>query len=277
VIYGLPEQRRLASGGGLGLFGMLALALLLFAGGLLIGRWSGSAPRAPVAQRNPAGSPGAQAPAGQAATTPERAAPVSRPVTVNGEQVWSGRTASGVPVGWDRSEAGAIGAATNYTATLASSDLMFDAAKRRAAVDAVAAPQARDRLQRDMEDQAKVIAASLLGIKDPDKALAQIDPKKVIFQTIPVRYHLDLYDGTRARVSVWQTGVGGYQDSSLPPQEAWGVTAVQLEWTGKDWKQTSATVTDGPVPVADSNPPTPAPDLIHEVQQFKEYHYAPGP
>jgi hypothetical protein len=292
VIYKLPEQRRLGVGGGLGLFALLAIALVLFVGGLLIGRWTGASAPSPAAQRT--GAPGA-AQAGQAgqaagnpsattagsatgsaASTGEGSASATRPLTVNGEQVWSGRTVSGVPVGWDHSEAGAVGAATNYTSALASSELMFDPSRRSAAVAAVAAPQARDRLARDLEDQARVIAASFFGLTDPDKALAQIEQSKVIFQTIPVRYHLDAYDGTRARVSIWQTGVGGYQGSSLPPQEAWGMTTVRLQWIDKDWKELSATVKDGPVPVADSNPPTPASDLLREVQQFKEYHYAPG-
>lgn len=277
MIYSLPEQRRPGSPGGFGLFGLLALALALFAGGLAIGRWTGSAPDRPVAaQRDTA----AEAPAATSATpsgsAPTRAVPASRPLTVNGERVWSGRTVNGVPVGWDHSEAGAVGAATNYTAALASSDLMFDADRRAAAVDTVAAPQARQRLARDLEDQAKLVAASFFGIEDAEAALAKVVASKVVFQTIPVRYRLDAYDGASARVSIWQTGVGGYQDSSLPPQEAWGLTTVQLQWIDNDWKETGATVTDGPVPVADSNPPTPAPELIQELQQFKDYHYAPA-
>ncbi|HZD72588.1 MAG TPA: hypothetical protein VE776_01640 [Actinomycetota bacterium] len=279
VIYSLPEQRRPGSPGGFGLFGLLAIALALFAGGLMIGRWTGAAPR----QQTPAAQRGAtpRAPAVTSASTPARAAPAqaspaSRPLTVNGERVWSGRTVNGVPVGWDHSEAGAVGAATNYTAVLASSELMFDDARRGAAVETVAAPQARARLARELENQAKLIAASFFGIQDADAALAEVVASKVVFQTIPVRYRLDAYDGDSARVSIWQTGVGGYQDSSLPPQEAWGMTTVRLQWIDHDWKETGATVTDGPVPVADSNPPTPAPDLIHELQQFKDYHYAPA-
>jgi hypothetical protein len=278
VIYSLPEQRRPGAPGGFGLFGLLALALALFAGGLLIGRWTGAAPQqAPAAQRGTT----PQAPVATSASTPAqgaptRAVPASRPLTVNGERVWSGRTVNGVPVGWDHSEAGAVGAATNYTAALASSELMFDDARRSAAVDTVAAPRARARLARDLENQAKLIAASFFGMQDADAALARVAASKVVFQTIPVRYRLDAYDGDSARVSIWQTGVGGYQDSSLPPQEAWGMTTVRLEWIDNDWKETGATVTDGPVPVADSNPPTPAPDLIHELQQFKDYHYAPA-
>jgi hypothetical protein len=278
VIYSLPEQRRPGTPGGFGLFGLLALALALFAGGLAIGHWTGSAPRSKATDQRAAAPRSTTATTAQAPadTAPATAVPASRPLTVNGERVWSGRTVNGVPVGWDHSEAGAVGAATNYTAALASSELMFDAGRRSAAVETVAAPQYLDRLRGDLEDQAKVIAASFFGMKDADQALAQVQASKVVFQTIPVRYRLDSYDGANAQVTIWQTGVGGYQDSSLPPQEAWGMTTVRLQWIDKDWKETGATVTDGPVPVADSNPPTPAPDLIHELQQFKDYHYAPA-
>jgi hypothetical protein len=275
VIYGLPEQRRLGTGGGgLGLFGMLALALLLFAGGLLIGHWTGVAPRSPAAAPA-AATPGATTPQLGAGTSAP-ATPIPRTAQANGEQVWSGRIRSGlVPVGWAHSEAGAVGAATNYTAVL-SSEVLFDAAKRRLAVEAIAAPAARARLQRELDATAKTVAAALTRGTGVAGASAALDPDKVIFQTIPVRYRVESYDGTRARVAIWTTGVGGYEDSTLPVQEAWGVTTVGLQWIDKDWKETSATVQDGPVPVADDTPPTPAPILVGEAQRFKEYHYAPG-
>jgi hypothetical protein len=269
----MPEQRRRGAGGGLGLFGMLALALLLFAGGLLIGRWTGVAPQPAAAPSTPA-APGVTTPAAGAGTsTPATAVPGT--AQASGERVWSGRIRGGlVPVGWARSEAGAVGAATNYTAVL-SSEALFDAAKRRLAVEAIAAPEARARLQRELDATARTVAEALTRGAGA-KAGAALDPDKVIFQTIPVRYRVERYDGARARIAIWTTGVGGYQDSSLPVQEAWGVTTVELKWIDKDWKETSATVQDGPVPVADDTPPTPAPVLVGEAQRFKEYHYAPG-
>jgi hypothetical protein len=261
----MPEQRRLGSGGGnLGLFGMLALALVLFAGGLLIGRWTGVAPQSPATSRSPA------------ATTPQvgasaPATPVPATAQASGERAWSGRVKGGfVPVGWARSKAGAVGAATNYT-TVLSSEVLFDPAKRRLAVEAIAAPRARAQLLRDLDATARTVAAALTRGSG-----ASLDPSKVIFQTIPVRYRVERYDGTHARVAIWTTGVGGYQDSSLPVQEAWGVTTVELSWIDQDWKETSATVQDGPVPVADDSPPTPAPVLVGEAQRFKEFHYASG-
>jgi hypothetical protein len=274
VIYGLPEQRRLGAGGGLGLLGVLALALLLFAGGLLIGRWTSvTAPATPRTATAPqATTPGA------AASAPATALPFAG--ERSGEQVWSGRIKGGVPVGWAHSEAGAVGAGTNYTAIL-SSELLFDPARRRRAVDAIAAPEARLRLQRELDAAARTVATALArgasgGEAGQALGPAALDPEKVIFQTIPVRYRVELYDGSRARIAIWTTGVGGYEDSSLPVQEAWGVTTVELKWIDKDWKETSATVQDGPVPVADDTPPTPAPVLVDEAQRFKEYHYAPG-
>jgi hypothetical protein len=260
------------------LFGMLALALLLFAGGLLIGRWTGAAPQAPATPRTAA--PETAAPrAGAGSAAPATAVPLAQ--EASGEQVWSGRVKGGVvPVGWARSEAGAVGAATNYTAVL-SSEVLFDAARRRLAIDTIAAPQARPRLRRELDAAARTVAAALARGASGAKAgqpldPASLDPDKVIFQTIPVRYRVELYDGSRARIAIWTTGVGGYEDSSLPVQEAWGVTTVELKWIDKDWKETSATVQDGPVPVADDTPPTPAPVLVNEAQRFKEYHYAPG-
>jgi hypothetical protein len=65
-----------------------------------------------------------------------------------------------VPVGWAYSQAGAIAAATNYTAVL-SSELLFDSAKRRLAVDTIAAPEARGQLQRALDATAKTVAAAL--------------------------------------------------------------------------------------------------------------------
>jgi hypothetical protein len=272
VIYGLPEQRRLGAGGGLGLFGMLVLALLLFAGGLLIGRWTGgTAPATPSAAAAPSAT-GSQAGTSAPATATPRAGAAS------GERVWSGRVKGGVvPVGWAHSEAGAVGAATNYTAVL-SSEVLFDAAKRHLVIDTIAAPEARLRLRRELDATARTVAAALARGATGLKSGEALDPEKVIFQTIPVRYRVELYDGSRARIAIWTTGVGGYgnQDSSLPVQEAWGVTTVELKWIDKDWKETSATVQDGPVPVADDTPPTPAAVLVDEAQRFKEYHYAPG-
>jgi hypothetical protein len=279
VIYGLPEQRRLGAGGGLGLFGILAIALVLFAGGLLIGRWTGATSQAPATPRT-ATAPQATTPG---ASAPATAAPQA--AQASGDRVWSGRLEGGfVPVGWAHSEGGAIAAATNYVAVL-SSEVLFDPAKRQLAVAAVAAPQARVRLQRELDDSAKTVAAALTrgaagvggtGAAAAAGAGAALDPGKLIFQTVPVRYRVELYDGARARVAIWTTGVGGYEGSSLPVQEAWGVTTVELEWIDKDWKEISATVQDGPVPVADDTPPTPAPVLVGEAQRFKEYHYAPG-
>jgi hypothetical protein len=194
------------------------------------------------------------------------------PIGVVGEPVWSGRMEGGiVPVGWAHSQAGAIAAATNYTAVL-SSELLFDSAKRRLAVDTIAAPEAREQLQRALDATAKTVAAALTRSMGGAAAVVTLDPEKVLFQTIPVRYRVDLYDGAHARISIWQTGVAGYQDSSLPAQEAWGVTTVELRWVDEDWKETGATVQDGPAPVADETP-TPTPVLIREAQRFKEYRY----
>lgn len=193
-----------------------------------------------------------------------------------GGQVWSGRMRDGVPVGWAHSPAGAIWAATSYTMAL-SSTLLFDEAKRRLAVDAIAAPEAHARLQRVLDVMARTVAAALTrGLVDNGPA-ATLDPAKVILQVIPVRYRLDRYSDSSAQVSIWQTGVAGYKDSSLPAEEAWGVTRVSLRWADTDWKEVSAAVADGPRPTADDARPTPTRAFVGEARRFREYRYAPGP
>jgi hypothetical protein len=211
------------------------------------------------------GEPGQAAPLGPAPQAP-----------TSGHQVWSGRMQGGVvPVGWAHSQDGAIAAATTYTVLL-SSKLLFDPSKRRLAVDVIAAPEARARLQAELEATASTVAASLLGETPQNGARQVLDSDKLVFQAIPVRYRVEAYDGTRARIAILMTGLGGYQDSPVPVQEAWGVTTVELRWIQADWKETGATLTDGPVPTADEPSTSAASALAGEVQRFQEYPLAPG-
>ena len=203
--------------------------------------------------------------------------PAARPpIVVNGDQVWSGQMRGGiVPVGWTHSPAGAVAAATNYTVVL-NSPLLFDDTQRSLAVDAIAAPAARERLQRSLNRTAKTLTAALTRGVDGTRTSMVVDPARLVFQAIPVRYHVDHYDAQHATVAIWMTGVAGYEGSSLPVQEAWGITTVQLEWAEGDWKETEAIVEDGPVPVADPTPPSSTSGLVGQAQRFNGYRYAPA-
>jgi hypothetical protein len=271
VLYRLPEQRRLGASGMPSLLAIVLLALVLFLGGLLVGRATTS--------RGTVASPPADAPATSAATaTADATAPdaATTPQAQTGEsaasRVGPRRVVSGVPVGYQHSEQGAVAAAANYARAL-SSPLILDRSSRRAAIDALAAPETRDRQQREF-DQAVASLAKVMGV-----TAGGAQDGTVLLRAIPVGWRLEEYTGDKATVAIWVTSVLGTLGGSpggMPVREAWGTTTVELRWVDGDWKQLDTTNKDGPVPIADTAPPTAASQLIPEAQDFKEFTYAPG-
>jgi hypothetical protein len=272
VLYRLPEQRRFGAGGMPGLVTLALLALVLFLGGLVVGRASmtrdqaggaASATTAPAVTTTPA--PGETATPGTAAAAPTQAAATSR--------VGPRRFEHGVGVGYARSQQGAVAAAANYSSVL-SSALILDTARRRAAIDTLAAPEAKAGLQKTF-DQAVASLRKGLGVTGADA-----DNVQVLMRAHPVGWKLDDYGGGSARVAIWVSGVTGSVGGAGPPvpiREGWGTTTVNLRWVKGDWKLVDSTTVDGPLPIADVSPPTPAPELVSKASEFKEFTYAPGP
>jgi hypothetical protein len=270
VLYRLPEQRRLGAGGLPGMLTITLLASVLFLGGLLVGR---------ATTRETAAGPPAAAPATSAATatpgatTPDAAAtPQAQAGGATAGGVGPRRVEHGVPVGYQHSQQGAVAAAANYAKVL-SSTLILEQASRRKAIDTLAAPEARGRLQRAF-DQAVAPLAKGLGV-----TAGSADTGTVLLRAVPVGWRMKQYSGDRATVAIWVTSVGGSLGDpprGMPVREVWGTTTVELRWVDGDWKQLDTTTTDGPVPIADTATPTEASQLIPEAQEFKEFTYAPG-
>ena len=272
VLYRLPEQRRFGAGGMPTLVTMVLLAVVLFLGGMVIGRASmtggrqgggaATATTAPGAAQTP--SPTVAASPGTAAAAPAEAAAATR--------VGPRRFEAGVGVGYAHSQQGAVAAAANFTRVL-SSDLILDTSRRRAAIAALAAPAAKARLQRTF-DQAVVSLRQGLGVSDSAN-----DGTQVLLRATPVGWRVEDYSDATAKVAIWVTSVGGSIGGTVaaPIREGWGTTTVELRWVGDDWKLAESTTTDGPVPIADVAPPTAAPELVDKANEFKEFTYAPGP
>jgi hypothetical protein len=273
VLYRLPEQRRFGAGGMPGLLTMALLAVVLFLGGLIVGRASmtsdqtgGAAPATTAAAATATPSPTVAATPGTAADAPTAAATATK-------EIGPRRVENGVKVGYAHSREGAIAAAANYTTAL-SSDLILDPARRKAAIDTLAAPEAKARLQKTF-NQAVASLRSGLGVTG-----AADDGAQVLLRGTPVGWRVEEYSDRTARVAIWVTSVGGSiggTDGPVPIREGWGTTTVDLRWAGGDWKQVDSTTTDGPVPIADVAPPTAAPELVSKASEFKEFTYAPGP
>ena len=166
-----------------------------------------------------------------------------------------------------------MAAAANYTRVL-SSTLILDTARRRQAIDTLAAPETRSRLKTTF-DQAVVSLQKGLGVTG-----AADDGTQVLLRATPVGWRVEQYGGGTARVAIWVTSVGGSiggAEGPVPIREGWGTTTVDLRWVKDDWKQVESITTDGPVPIADVAPPTAAPELVSQANEFKEFTYAPGP
>ena len=271
VLYRLPEQRRLGAGGMPTLLTLVLLAIVLFLGGVVIGRATMTRdPAAPAAPATTAAAPAAPAPTA-AATPQSTAAPRAQAAATGG--VGPSRVEHGVGLGYAHSQEGAVAAAANFTRVL-SSALILDTAQRRAAIDTLAAPEARARLQKTF-DQAVASIRAGLGMTG-----AAGDRAQVLLRATPVGWRIEHYDKGTARVAIWVTSVGGSlggDSGTVPIREGWGTTKVSLRWVGGDWKQVASTTTDGPVPIADVAPPTAAGELVTKANEFKEFTYAPGP
>jgi hypothetical protein len=267
VLYRLPEQRRFRAGGMPGLLTMVLGAIVLFLGGLAVGRATMTGDPTGAA---PATTAGAAAPAPTMAAPQATAAPEAAAAPATG--VGPRRVSQGVGVGYAHSQPGAVAAAANYTRAL-SSTLILDTARRRAAIDTLAAPEARARLQKTF-DQAVASIRAGLGVTG-----SAGDGAEVLLRATPVGWRVEHYDKGTARVAIWVTSVGGSVggSGSAPVREGWGTTTVSLRWVDGDWKQVASTTTDGPVPIADVAPPTAAGELVSKANEFKEFTYAPGP
>jgi hypothetical protein len=271
VLYRLPEQRRFGASGLPAMLSLVLGAVILFLGGLVVGRatMTGSPDATPAAATT---APGATTAPPATAATGDGTAAAAPATAAASRAVGPRRYLDGVGVGYAHSQEGAVAAAANFTRVL-SSDLILDEARRRAAIDVLAAPEARSRLQKTF-DQAVVSLRQGLGA-----AGAAGQDAQVLLRATPVGWRVESFDAGTARVAIWVTSVGGSVGgaTAAPIREAWGTTTVELRWAGGDLKQVDSTTVDGPVPIADVAPPTAAPELLGKANEFKEFTYAPGP
>jgi hypothetical protein len=264
VIYRLPDQRvSRAAGPALAptRLSLLLLALVLFSGGLVIGRGS--------VRSGSAAEPAATS----QATAPVQSPPATVEAPAAGRAqagVGPAKVLAGVGVGWARSREGAAAAATEYTRVLGG-ELVFDQARRHQALAAFAAPRALPALRR-ASDQAA--ALTLKGLRLPAGAAGA---GRAVVLTVPVGQKVERYDQKSARVAIWTTGLAG-SVTGIPVAQAWGVTVVDLEWVDGDWKQVGVTSRPAPTPLASSDEvPSSANEFLEQTRQFKEYDYAPRP
>jgi hypothetical protein len=170
----------------------------------------------------------------------------------------------GVPVGYSRSRAGAVAAATN-DGTVLSSTLLFDLPKLRAVERMIYAPASRERLMAEVEqglamwnNESKILTNAQKGV-----------PLGV--KSIPVAYRVESYSDDLAAIQVWRLWVVG-QQGAMTATESWSTTAVTLQWQ-QDWKVLDLQSTPGPTPQLGQQP-LEGNDLPDQLHGWQEYRHA---
>lgn len=170
-----------------------------------------------------------------------------------------------VPVGYARTRAGAVAAATNYSAVLAGT-LVLEPARYRAAESVIASPSAQAQVRAEGEQAIAAVDDSTRAVTEAQRGV------RVLVRYTPIAYRITAYDASRAAVSIWGLWLVGEQ-GLLTPTETWSTRTVGLEWTGGDWKLADSSTVAGPTPQAGQQA-TPTSELPPQLTDFEEYSHA---
>src|SRR5262249_50591062 len=101
-----------------------------------------------------------------------------------------------VPVGYARTRAGAVAAATNYSAVLAG-PLVLEPTRYRAAESVIASPSAEARVAQEGEQAIAAVDHSTRAVTEARRGV------RVVVRYTPIAYRLDAYAAGRATVQIW--------------------------------------------------------------------------
>lgn len=190
--------------------------------------------------------------------TNESAIPAPRATQV--EEPGPTREVNGVPIGYSRTEEGAIAAATNFQ-LLSAKDSLLDSDALVAAMQTLAAPEWKEEAARQARNGYDYIADTYGSDADVTAAV--------------LRHALRSFDSDRARVNLWVvTTIAG---SKRPNVEAtWGIVTIDLEWVEDDWRVTGIESSPGPAPL-ELPSGQPAHSAFGVMEEFDEFGGAPRP
>jgi hypothetical protein len=184
--------------------------------------------------------------------------PQAQPPTATGP----GPTAeeNGVPVGYSRTEEGAVAAATNFN-LLAGRDELLDLDAMTTAMQTLAAPSWKDEAGRQAESGYEYIVDTYGDDADVSAAV--------------VRYDLVNFTTDRASVRLWTVSLAS--GSRRPNvEEVWAIVTVDLIWVDDDWRVEDLESSVGPAPV-DLPSGQPAENATTLMEEFDEFEGAPVP
>lgn len=139
-----------------------------------------------------------------------------------------------------RSAEGAVAAAVRYAVTL-DGPVVFDEVERRALLEKVAAREAASALEERLRAAATLITTRL-GIDADD-----LDAPGTVWRPVPAGWELRSFDGHRASVAIWGTGVL-VLDGRQIDQPGWRTTTVDVVWERDAWRLLGIRSEGGPTP-----------------------------
>ena len=113
-------------------------------------------------------------------------------------------------------------------------------------------------------DASAALAVRIAGITNRRTGVTARGRLELVSAALSASTRVESYDGTSARVSVWTANVGGVTGPSSPwaIASSWLTSAVSLQWDGARWRLTGDDVETGPIPAAQSQPASPAGDVL---------------
>jgi hypothetical protein len=154
--------------------------------------------------------------------------PAPRPVTSGVPGPGPRSTEQGIAIGYAHTKVGAAQATGNYVAALGG-PLALDPSRARLAMDAIAEPSARARLETGLSASLQDEEA-LWGIQS-----AARNGQRVMLTQTPIAYHVDTYTPAEATVRIWlvtSVGVEGRQRLAA----FYAVTTAVVAWSDGDWR-----------------------------------------
>lgn len=167
------------------------------------------------------------------------------------------RMEGGIPIGFERSEAGATAAAASYSTT---GQAMID----------LAPTQLHEAVSRYAATQTASAQAATLG--DELESLRQVladGTGRTRYVRSVLATRLDEYTDERATVRVWAVGVL-WRQGAADPQADWSTTTFELVWEENTWKVLTESIESGPAPAPNGGtPPVNAAELDRLLDGFE--------
>jgi hypothetical protein len=236
------------------------VGIALLAGAFVLGRVTVPGTAAPPAPAQTAGEETVVAEPAPDAADPAPAPPAPADPGPGPYQV-----VDDIPVGFARTQAGAVAAATEYVSTIGDKRA-FNREWRERAYRTISDPAVADELLASVEQSYERVDGEL-GLGD-----AAAYDGSVLAVTVPVGYRVDAFDQDRATVTVWAAGwLTRLTGRQLPLRAQ--TSTMELVWLDGDWKLTEVTGIE-PLDPPGIAAPVDAQTLA-EMRGFNAYEYRP--